>query len=180
MARGRWLTLLVMIALVATACASATEKIAENAIEKAIESEGGGDVNVELGDDGQVSISVEGEDGSSFEVGKDIDLPEGLTIPIPDGGNATQTGTDGSYVFAALTYPTERYDEIVAFYNDWTDGTGEEWNRSESTLDMGEGLVQRSAQWVSGPTLIGVSDCFDIQSDGDGFDAICLTVNESL
>lgn len=94
-----------MIALVASACSSAAEKISEAAIENALESDGGGNVDVELGDDGQVSISVEGEDGASFEVGQDIDLPEGLTIPIPDGGSAVQSGSDGSYVFVALTYP---------------------------------------------------------------------------
>jgi hypothetical protein len=44
---------------------------------------------------------------------------------------------------------------------------------------MGEGLTQRSVQWVSGPTFVGVADCFTIQGDGDGFDAVCVTVNES-
>jgi hypothetical protein len=178
MLRSKWWILVAVVALVGAACASASEKIAESVIEKAIESESGGDVNVDIGDDG-FSASVEGEDGSSIQVGGAADVPDELTFPVPDGGEVNTTLIDSSYVAVALQYPSDRFDEVMAFYDDRTSGTGDEWSRSESMIDMGEGLTQRSAQWVNGSNPISASDCFTLESGSSPFGAICVNVNES-
>jgi len=179
MLRSRWWILVVAFAFVGAACASASEVIAEKAIENAIGSETDADVNVDIGDDGDISVSVEGEDGSSFQVGGGAELPDELTFPVPEGGKVNTTLSDSSYVAVALSYPSDRFDEIVAFYDDWTSGTGDEWSRSESTFEMGEGLTQRSAQWVNTSNLISASDCISGDSGTDSFDAVCVNVNES-
>jgi hypothetical protein len=179
MLRSKWWVLVAVFALVGAACASATEKIAENAIESVIESESGGDVSVDLGSDGDISVSVEGEDGSSLQVGGAAEVPDELTFPVPDGGEVNTALTDSSYVAVSIQYPTDQFDDIVSFYDDWTSGTGDEWSRSESTIDMGEGLTQRSAQWVNGSNLISVADCFTLETGSSSFGAICLNVNES-
>ncbi len=177
--KRRWWVVIGLVALLATACGAAAEKLAETATEKALEAQGGGDVDIDVSDDGSVNISVEGEDGSSLNIGSDIPLPDGLTIPVPDGGSATQTGSDGSYVFVSLIYPRDRYEEIVAFYDDWTDGTGTEWSRSESTFSAGDAGTQRSVFFADGATAISVSDCFTLQGGSDQFDGACVTINES-
>jgi hypothetical protein len=176
--RWRWVLIATVLAIVAAACGSVAENVSERIVEQAIESQGDGDVNVEFNDDGSVDLSVEGEDGNSISIGSNVPIPDELTIPVPDGGSATASGTDGSYVFVALTYPQDRYDELVAFYDAWTEGTGGEWARSQSTLDMG-GDTMRTAQWSEGPTAITVTDCFSVSGEGDSLNAACVTVNES-
>jgi len=175
--RWRWLILLAALAMVAAACGSVAENVSERIVEQAIESQGEGDVNIDFNDDG-VSLSVEGEDGNSISLGSDVPVPDELTIPVPDGGSATASGTDGSYVFVALTYPQDRFDELVSFYDDWTEGTSGEWARSQSTLDLGEETM-RTAQWTEGATAISVTDCFSMDGEGDSLNAVCVTVNES-
>ena len=112
-------------AVVATSCGAAAEKLSEEAAERAIESAGGGDVELDVSGDGdEFTVNVESEDGT-FAVGSDVEIPSELQIPVPDGGNATTAGSQESAVFVSITYPIERYDEIVAFYDDWTSGTGD-------------------------------------------------------
>ncbi len=164
--------------MIAAACSSAVDDTAEQIVETAIESQGRGNVDVELNDDGGVSMSVEGEDGSSINFGNDVPLPDELTIAIPEGGKATASGSDGSNVFASITYSKDRYAEPVSFYEDWTSGTGEDWARSETTLDVGDEPL-RTSMWTQGATAISVTDCFSIDGDTDSFDAVCVTVNES-
>ena len=174
----KWLILLAVVAVTAAACSSVVDNATEQIVERAIESQGDGDVNVDLSDDGSVSFSVEGEDGNSLNFGVDVPIPDELTIPVPDGGKATTSGTDASYVFVALTYPMDRFDELVAFYDEWTAGTGEDWARSQSTLDLGEETM-RSNTWTETATAISVTDCFSMEGDADSLDATCVTINES-
>ncbi len=162
--------LLIVVALVAAACSGVGQ---EELIERAAEAGGAGDVDIDI-TDGTVSISVETEEGS-FEVGSGLDVPDGLTFPLPNGGQVTQAGTDASYVFAAVQYPKDRYDEIVASYKDWTSADDREWNLIESTTEM-SGETIRSAQWVSGASAINVNDC--VTSSGE-FDSVCVVLNQS-
>ena len=174
----RWVILFAATAMIAAACSSAVDNTAEQIVEKAIESQGQGNVDVELNDDGGVSLSVEGEDGSSMNFGNDVPLPDGLTIPIPAGGKATASGSDGSRIFASITYADDRYDEFVSFYDDWTNGTGEEWTRGESSLDVG-GQTLRTTMWNQGDSQISIADCFSMDGDTDSLDATCVSVGES-
>ena len=88
------------------------------------------------------------------------------------GGNA-----DVGSVFAAITYPGDRYDEIVAFYDSWTEGTGDEWQNQNATIDF-DGQTQRSSAWSSADSLlfIAVADC---ATSGGDFDSVCVTINQS-
>jgi hypothetical protein len=176
--RWRWVILIGAFAVVAAACGSIAENAGERIVEQAIESQGNGDANVEFNADGGVNLSVEGEDGGSLSLGSDVPIPDELTIPVPDGGAATASGTDGSYVFVSVTYPKDRYDELVSFYDDWTEGTGDEWARSQSTLDL-NGDTMRTGQWTQNATAISVTDCFSVEGGGDALNAVCVTVNES-
>ena len=84
---------LIGFALVAASCGAAAEKLSEEAVERALESSGGGDVELDVSGDGdEFTINVESEDGT-FSVGSDVEIPSGLQIPVPDGGNATSAGT---------------------------------------------------------------------------------------
>jgi len=157
MVRGKWWVFVALMVLVVAACSS--QDTAETANDS--------------GDGGDVTVSTDGGGGSS------VDLPDGLEIPVPDGGEVTTVLDDSSYLAVALNYPLDRYDDIVAFYDDYTEGTGEEWNRSESTNDMGDGLIQRSAQWVLGPDLISASDCLTAEGGSSSFGAVCVRVNQS-
>ena len=169
-------------AIVATSCGAAAEKLSEEAVERAIESGGGGDVELDVSGDGdEFTVNVESEDGT-FSVGSDVEIPSELQIPVPGGGSATSAGTQDGAVFVSITYPTERYDELVAFYDNWTSGTGDEWDTSTATFDM-DGQTQRSASWAETGvgSYIAVNDCFDVfgDTDSDTLNATCVTINES-
>lgn len=56
-------------------------------------------------------------------------------IPTPHGGVVITDEWSGSTGHVTLRYPANRYDEIVAFYDDYASGSG--WNRSE----IGQGPV---------------------------------------
>lgn len=168
-----WLALLLVASLV-TACASVAERAIEEAAEKAAESGGGGDVEIDLSEDG-ASVRAEGED-FSVEMGSGAGLPDGLAIPVPDGGAVTTSGNQGSYLFVAIQYPLSRFDEIVDFYGDWTSGDAEDWQRAESTFSS-EDVTYRHVQWLSGPSTIAVDDCITL--DDDTPMAVCVTVNQS-
>ncbi len=167
--------LLAVLALVVTACGAAIENVSEELIEQAAEQGGGGEVEIDFDDEG-VSVSVQNDDGN-FAIGSDLDLPDGLTIPLPSGGNITTAGSDGSYTFASVQFPGDRYDELAAFYEDWTSNDGQEWSYTESTTDM-SGTKIRTIAYYADASGITVSDCVTATSDGS-FDSVCVTINES-
>ena len=169
----RRLTVFFVLALLAAACGG--EQISEQIAEEAI----GGNANVEISeDDGEISINIESDEGS-VSIGSGASLPDALTVPVPDGGEVTSSFSDSSSVGTSLMYGEDRYDEIVAFYESWTAGNGEDWQTSTSTFEM-DGDTQRSSQWntSNGQYFILVSDCIDIAT-GE-FTAACVTVNENL
>ncbi len=166
--------LALFIAALAAACGG--QQISEEIAEQAI----GGNADVEISGDGDdLSINIESDDGS-LSIGTGAQLPDELTIPVPGGGNVTAAGTQNTSVFAALVYSMDRYDELVAFYDSWTEGTGDEWQTQTATVDIG-GQSQRSAAWNSADlnSYISVADCFDTNSSGTDFNATCLTINQN-
>ncbi len=170
----RRLTLVFVVALLATSCGG--EQISERIAEQAI----GGDADVEISGDGDdVTINIESDEGSlSFGLG--ADLPDELEVPVPDGGNVMAAGTQNDSVFASAIYPGDRYDEIVTFYDSWTEGTGNEWQTQTASIDFG-GQTQRSASWSSADNAISISvaDCVDTASGSTDFDASCVTINQN-
>ena len=164
------IAVVVVVVLVAEGCGGAG---GEELIEQLAEASGADDVEVDISDDGS-SISVDTDEGT-FAIGSGVDVPDGLTYPLPDGGDVTTAGSDGSYVFAAVQYPIDRYDEIVDLYTEWTSADDGEWELIESTTEI-SGDIIRSAQWVSGPSAIVVNDCASLSGE---FDAVCVTLNQS-
>ncbi len=100
-----------------------------------------------------------------------VELPEGLTIPFPDGGNVTMAGGDASAAFAAVQYSIDRSDEVISFYEEWTASDAREWRMSESTEAGG---ASRSVVWLADKSGIAVSGC---GSNPDAFDFVCVTVD---
>jgi hypothetical protein len=64
----------------------------------------------------------------------------------------------------------------MGFYEDWTSGDGEDWQRAESTFSS-EDVTYRHVQWLSGPSSIAVDDCITL--DDNEPIAVCVTVNQS-
>jgi len=165
-----FIAIVIAASVVAGGCGGAGD---EELTERLVDAGGADDLEVEIGDDGD-SISVETDEGS-VAIGSETDVPDGLTFPIPDGGDLTTSGTDGSYIFAAVQYPTDRYDEIVDSYKVWASADDRDWELLESTTEM-SGDTIRSAQWVSVSSSIVVNDC--ISSSGE-LDSVCVTLNQS-
>jgi hypothetical protein len=106
--------------------------VSEEVIENAIESESGGDVDIDV-DDG--SVSVTGADGESIAVGEGASIPEAITLPVPDGGSVVFAMTVGEGASATVQYPAGRFDELVAAYDAHFEG--QEVNRSETSNPAG-------------------------------------------
>jgi len=177
------MALLVVLALVASACGAAADKIsekaAEQAAEKLIEASGDGNVSVDLSGDGDdASMKIETEDGSmSFGAGSE--MPDGLTIPVPDGGTVTTAITSDDGVMASLYYDQGRYEEIVGFYESWTSKDGSDWQKQSMDASTDDGTV-RTTMWFdeSGDNLISAGDCTAMGSDDMELNAVCVTVSQ--
>jgi hypothetical protein len=112
----------IVAGLAAAGCGALAEEATEGAIEGAIESEGGGDVSVELDADGDgARFEIEGADGTeSFSVGS-TEVPEELTIPLFEGyevvGSSTASAAEGGYITLNVQYPADSVSNVVLFYN---------------------------------------------------------------
>lgn len=141
--------LLLVLALLLGACGSIAEKASEEVIENAIESESGGDVDVEVDGNG---ISVTGTGGESIAVGEGAQIPESITLPIPDGGSVVFAMETGNGASATIQYPGSRYEELVATYDSYFEG--EETTRSESSNPA-------AVSWLFDGGLVSVSESPD-------------------
>lgn len=172
--------MMVVLTMLAAACSSAEDEIAEQLAEELIESAGNANVDVDVSGDGDdVTVNLETEEGS-LSLGSGAEMPDGLEIPVPDGGDVTASGSQEGAVFAMLSYERDRYDEIVSFYEDWVGTTGEEWDSQTGTMSVGDD-TQRSSIWSSPDysSMITVVDCFGMGSaDTEEFDAVCVSVNQ--
>jgi hypothetical protein len=110
-----------------------------------------------------------GDDASS---GSSLGLPENLTIPTPDGGTVTGSVSDTGYANVSVEYSSDRYDEIVGFYTDWTASDSRDWLGGDSSYDSG-GSTVRGYVWDSTASHIGVTDCAM-----GGSEAVCLQITD--
>ncbi len=143
----RRITLIAVLAVVVSACGGIARNVAENVAERVAEESGGvtdvdtgdGEVTVEVQDGETEATIVAGEEDGEFTVeiredgettGSGIigggDIPDDFPIPIPDGGDVRgvfQTTENGeTTTVASVTYPADRWDEIVEFFQNWVDG----------------------------------------------------------
>jgi len=192
-------------ALLIAACSSDSDVVAENLTEQLLESGLDGNVDVDVSGDGEdMTINIESEDGDismnvsgdgddatiemesedgSITMGAGSEMPEGLTIPVPDGGDVTTSVEMEEGAMVVVTYPGGDYDAIVAFYDDWTAGSGDDFDRQSMSLDTG-GPDQRSTMWMGSgtETFISVGDCFDAfaeEATDEEFDAVCVNINQA-
>ena len=196
---------LAAFALLVSACSSASDVVAENLAEQLIEAGADGEVDVDVSGDGEdMTINIESEDGDvsmnvsgdgddatiemesedgSITIGAGSEMPEGLSIPVPDGGDVTTSVEMEEGVMVVVTYPEGDYDAIVSFYDDWTAGSGDDFDKQTMSLDTG-GADQRSTMWIGATTetFISVGDCFDVyaeESSGEEFNAVCVNINQA-
>ena len=157
--------LIVAVGLVAVSCSAATEELTEQILESQ-----DGVSNVEI-DEGSGQVSVETEDGS-FTIGGG-EVPPGFPFPFPDGYQVSTVlvADEGSSV--VVNDPYDRYDELKSFVDDWTVGTGAEWQTSVNQITSAEGKEIRTSNWFSDTIQIVLADnCVNAQ----GVDDACLSV----
>lgn len=106
--------------LLLLAACSPGEELAEELAEQALEGEGGGDVEIDT-DSGEVSI--ESDDGS-FTIGGG-EIPTDWPVDVPSGGEVLAVGEDqdGGGTLS-MEFAGADYDDMVAFYDSWVDGSG--------------------------------------------------------
>jgi hypothetical protein len=177
------IALVAVLAFVAASCGAAADKISEQAAqqaaEKLIEAGTDGDVSVDISGDGEdASVKIETEDGSmSFGVG--TEMPDGLTIPVPDGGTVQTAIASDDVVLASLYYDQGRYDEIVGFYEGWVSKDGGDWQKQSMDATTDDGTI-RTTMWFEddGGGIITVGDCTAMGSDSMEINAVCVSVNQ--
>jgi hypothetical protein len=200
MRRTRIVIVISALALVAAACGGQSAE--EELVERILESGGEdiGDVDIDTGGDGEFSINIQGEDGEDISVtgsGDDEDfeitvegdegetmtfgggdIPDGLTVPVPDGGEVTMSLASAQDISVALQYPQSDYDRVVSFYDGTFDSDSDSVDRYESTYSTEDGTV-RSVNWNESDYdwTVTVSDCFG--SASGEMDAVCVTVYQS-
>lgn len=197
MKNSKLLILLIALVLAIAGCGgqSAEEQVLEQILESgdsgisdididsdsgevniSIEGEDGGDISISgSGDDDDFSMVIEGEDGEVMTFGSG-EIPEGLLVPVPDGGNVTATFTSGEDISVTLEYPGAMFDELVQTY----DGVlgGDDVQRNESTFSSDDGTM-RSVNWYANDAsiLVSVADCYSTTS-GD-LESVCVTINQT-
>ncbi len=200
MRRTRIVIVISALALLAAACGGQSAE--EELVERILESGGEdiGDIDIDTGGDGDFSISFEGEDGEDISVtgsGDDEDfeitvegdegetmtfgggdIPDGLTVPVPDGGEVTMSLTSDQDISVALQYPQGAFDQLVAFYDSNLDASSDSVDRFESTMSMEQGTI-RTVNWneTDYAWSVNVSDC--ISAASGELDATCVTIFES-
>ena len=131
------------------------QNLTENAIEKAIEQESGGNVDVDLddgeitiqGEDGEVNISTDDEtveiqsDDGEATFGTGADLPEGFPSGVPVYDNMTITtswksSADGKDNYSITAVSEDNVDDVFGWYKSELEG----WEiEGEFSLDTDEG-----------------------------------------
>ncbi len=161
-------------AFVLGACQSASEVLTEQIAEQ-VEGVNNVEVNAETGE-----FKIETDEGS-FSVGSG-EIPDGFLIPVPDGGDVISNVTVGNQVGITVLYPMDRYEEIVALYDDWTAQQPGEWITFSGANSAGEQTF-RNASWIledpSGTAtgfMIGVSDCVGPSVSSIETDTVCATL----
>lgn len=162
--------LMMVIALVATACGAAAEKAGEELTENLIQTDDGVS-KVEIDEDGdKVTVEFENEEGGGSIVIGGGEVPAGLPIPVADGGQVGSSMEQGSTFAVVLYYPIDDFDGLEEFYSDWTAGQGAENVVTNSMTNP------RSASWY-GETDEGTFAITLVEAaDGSGSPAVIVSL----
>jgi hypothetical protein len=167
----RLVPVVLLSALVVTACQSATETIAEQLAEQV---EGVDNVEIDT-DSGE--IKLETDDGSVVIGGGE--LPDNFPIPLPDGYQVTSVFTAEGTSAVSLAYPDADFDEIVGFFDEWTTGQTATWTKSTSSFSGTDGEIN-SVNWFEeeGSSFITISGlCIVPDASIDPENCVAVTIN---
>ena len=106
------LIMLVVLTLVFAGC-GVSEKIAETATEKAIESATGADVDVDTN-----TVNITTQEGDKISVGEKLSLPSDFPsdVPVYDDKTILAASTTAENQYALTMTSTDSYSEIDEFY----------------------------------------------------------------
>lgn len=152
------ITRLATVVVIATlplslaACGS-SQKSSEKAAEEMLEQGAGGDVDVDVSNDGE-SVTIKGDDGSTYSSGKSVTLPSSFpsTVPTPSGKLITAVTESGSFT---LAYEVDDFAKEMISYADSMSAAGYSVDVEYTTSEM----VSRG--WTDGTwsvTAIGSDD----------------------
>jgi hypothetical protein len=152
----RRIVTLAAAGLLAGGCGQVAERVAEQAIENQLESEGGGDVDINIDSEGSGEVVIESDDGSTnINVGGG-EIPDELTIPLYDGYDvlaSTVAETNGeTYVTVSLEYPESDLDGLVEFYEDYFADL-EDTFTNQSSSDGVRSWTWSAADFTTGVTV---------------------------
>ncbi|MEZ5311178.1 MAG: hypothetical protein R2735_11405 [Microthrixaceae bacterium] len=140
--------------VLAPACSKVAEKAGEKASEKLVESESGGNADVDIKDDG---VDIKTDDGTFSSTNKiPKEWPE--DIPVPDdftvaGGSTTSQG-DSMMVIVVGTSKTS-FDDLKAYFK----GSLSDWDEVSATeVNIGEPLFSGMYKKGDRSIQIGISD----------------------
>jgi hypothetical protein len=161
----------IAFALLAAACGDAAEVLNEQLLESI-----DGVENVEINEgDGTFEVTIE-EDGETITIGGG-EVPDGLTVPVADGGQVVGAASSDTDISVSLTYPGDQFDDLVSHYQSWADSSGRDVDKTQSTYES-DGTEIRNVSWATsdGSVFVNVSDCIGMET-GE-FDSICVTISE--
>lgn len=156
-----------------SACGNVAETVAEQVAEQA----GGGNVDLDIDDDGG-NVSIETDEGS-MQIGSDLELPEDLAVDVPGGGSVTSVFDFDTDISVVVSYDIGEFDDLIDFYADWTSNQSEDFQASTSEFDSADGISFRTAVWFGEEgTSINLTSCRSAESTEDEPDAVCLTITQ--
>ena len=156
---------------------SACGNVAETVVEQVAEQAGGGNVEIDIDDDGS-NVSIETDEGS-MEIGSDLELPEDLAVEVPGGGSVTSVFDFDTDISVVVSYDIGEFDDLIDFYADLTANQSEEFQASTSEFDSADGISFRTAAWFGeNGTTINLTSCRSAESTEDDPDAVCLTITQ--
>jgi uncharacterized protein YceK len=127
MRRIRFIALFLLIMIVVSACGSSDDETEPTA------SAAGQDASSDADDPEASDDDEDAETSTSGESDLPASVPEDFPIAIPAGWEVDfneEIGLTNSS--PRLFYASERYDEIVSFYDDWTASQPDDYQRTES------------------------------------------------
>lgn len=139
-----------------------------------VEGEDGEEITITGGgDDEEFSVTVEGEDGGTMSIGGG-DIPEGLTLPVVDGGDVLTSFVSDQDMSVMLLYPGAAYEQLVAFYEGQLP-SGEDVYKSENTFTDDDG-EHRSISWIGDSFMVSLQDCEGPETNA--LDSVCVNLTQ--
>ncbi|MCL1598848.1 MAG: hypothetical protein M3094_06670 [Actinomycetia bacterium] len=168
------LALVIALSLIVAACGGA-DNAANSIAEQIVEQASGDSVDIST-DDGGLTMSVEGEDGTQT-VSFNEALPDGFPFPVPDtyevGGAFSYDSDAGTSYSVVIQVSADEFDAMSEMYQSWMESEG----FTVDVTEMGSGnekfaLIMGERDDVSA----GVSMSLEAVSNDDAGNVTSATV----